>query len=428
MADVTPQQARSARTQGLVCYVAREAAPMLVVLSAAVMLVAGLGLAAARMAEAPGATATETPTPTTGPYDGFRFETVGVGVRRLLDDGHGRRPGDRAFLFGPDPEAIAFEPDGSVLVCCDDPELLIGDTTHSELHRLGDPEPVVSWDDTDLRIDDAAGIAVGAEGRIWLAGTRLASLGPDGWKKHGRLNGAGVLAVAGDGSVWADATDWRGLALAHARPAARTRLVRQDELPARIRNWGSTVTGIAVTPDGHVWIGVGAGKPGSEGGLLRFDGRRWRVVRPLGTGIDARVESLSTAPDGTLWAYLSRDARVGTNGGATRSHLASFDGESWTVHGERDGVPHHGSSHRFEDAPALMAAGPDDAVWLTPVAKDGCRQLVMWREGQTITPLPQAACVEELALAPDGSAWVVVAWDEARGADRWYTELLVVGI
>ncbi len=73
-----------------------------------------------------------------------------------------------------------------------------------------------------------------------------------------------------------------------------------------------------------------------------------------------------------------------------------------------------------------MAAGPNGALWLTPVARDGCRQLVLFREGELTRPLDEAACVEDLELDADGIAWVAAAWSRARGADAWRTELFLV--
>ena len=54
-----------------------------------------------------------------------------------------------------------------------------------------------------------------------------------------------------------------------------------------------------------------------------------------------------------------------------------------------------------------MEAGPRDTVWLTPLARDGCRRLISFRDGIATSHLDTAACIEELEIAPDGTAWVV---------------------
>ena len=58
------------------------------------------------------------------------------------------------------------------------------------------------------------------------------------------------------------------------------------------------VNAIAQTPNGFLWVGT-------DGGLARFDGKRFTQIR-LRAGISREipVSFLLTAPDGALWAWL----------------------------------------------------------------------------------------------------------------------------
>ncbi len=58
----------------------------------------------------------------------------------------------------------------------------------------------------------------------------------------------------------------------------------------------SSVTAIAQTHDGYLWVGT-------YNGLARFDGERFRQYNPENTPAlkQARIRRLVTAPDGTLW-------------------------------------------------------------------------------------------------------------------------------
>src|SRR5277367_6360841 len=58
----------------------------------------------------------------------------------------------------------------------------------------------------------------------------------------------------------------------------------------------STVTCIAQTPDGYLWLGT-------QNGLVRFDGVRFRVFDENNTPAikNSRVVRLLGGPDGTLW-------------------------------------------------------------------------------------------------------------------------------
>ena len=109
---------------------------------------------------------------------------------------------------------------------------------------------------------------------------------------------------------------------------------------------------VVITPDGSVWVNV------DQGGLLRFDGTEWEVVRPLGGDVDRPVVGLVANREGVLWAA----AAVGPVD-VLRSHvwfsdytLARFDGESWTVPSDE--------SQSMTDRGFPDAVGPEGDLWL----------------------------------------------------------------
>ncbi len=108
-------------------------------------------------------------------------------------------------------------------------------------------------------------------------------------------------------------------------------------------------------------------------------------------------------PDGTLW----------TAGTSSPSHhsLARFDGSGWTVFTEADGVGRWGAPrvHTF-GGPAdfvQIAVAPDGSAWVN-AANDqgGCDGLARF-DGQTWTPYLAGRCISDFDIAPDGSVWVV---------------------
>jgi len=88
-----------------------------------------------------------------------------------------------------------------------------------------------------------------------------------------------------------------------------------DGLPA------NTVTAIAQTPDGYLWLGT-------LNGLARFDGIRFRTFNKSDGLPNARVQCLLVDHNGQLW--------IGTDGGG----LARFDHGRFTVLTRKEGLRH----------------------------------------------------------------------------------------
>lgn len=407
--------------------VARDACPMLACLVIPVVIVLGVAVYAATSERLDGHVAPAASAQAPGPYDGFRFEYVGAGVRRLIDDGAGYRPGDYRFLRGEVTDTIAVEPDGSVLACCDRPGLLLRLGDGTTLHRLGQREPVVRWEDRNVGLSEAHDLAVATDGTVWLAGDRVAELADDAWRKVRPRAGGHLLAAGRDGAMWADMSTDVLRIVRYEKTRFRV-FTAERGLPPAVRAWGDRVTGIATTTNGHTWIGVAGKDPQQPGGLLRYDGQRWRVVRPLGRGVDAHVEAVAVAPDGTLWVYLSRSRPTKGAPWQATMHLARRDATGWTTFGSADGVPQHHRAYRRSGGEMVpMRAGPDGTVWLTTYGASGCARLVSFAARRTSEYLPDGTCVHDVALDPDGRAWVSVfqfAWEDTQreGAELYLVD------
>ena len=86
---------------------------------------------------------------------------------------------------------------------------------------------------------------------------------------------------------------------------------------------GSTVTAIAQTPDGYLWVGTYAG-------LARFDGVRFVTFDPSNKPelSQARVQGLFLDASGTLWINTFRGGLTSYRNGVFRNELpdqAAFD-------------------------------------------------------------------------------------------------------
>jgi hypothetical protein len=208
----------------------------------------------------------------------------------------------------------------------------------------------------------------------------------------------------------------------------RTRVFDEgDDLPRAVRAWSDRVTGIASTPDGTIWVAVNGQGPRRPGGLLRFDGETWRVVRPLGRGVEASAQGLATGPDGSLWVYLSLSQPTKAAPWRAKMYLARRDTSGWTILDRSDGVPGHDPGFRhYSQERVPMRVGPNGTVWLTTFSRGGCARLVSFADGRSSDYLPDGACVHGIELDPDGRAWVSVQQWPWAGAQRAGADLYLV--
>jgi len=249
-------------------------------------------------------------------------------------------------------------------------------------------------------------------------------------------------------------------------PAAPSDVYRVDVWDTDSGLPHSTVTSIAQTPDGYLWIGT------LHGGLTRFDGVRFATFHPGNTpGLKSvEVQRLFVDSEGTLWIgfvggqlFSYREGRFRNERTDLRtprswlndlvvSHpgqvvISSYEG--WLYRGDRqagtnrwqtlvppnanqqsafcedrDGVVWYrtrdnhlaqyrdGEFRRLEQAPGLksqripvLSKDPRGRIW---VGTD--KELAMWRGGRFVdmTPTngPAEISVQQLAFCPDCSLWV----------------------
>jgi diguanylate cyclase (GGDEF)-like protein len=141
----------------------------------------------------------------------------------------------------------------------------------------------------------------------------------------------------------------------------------------------SSVTAIAQTPDGYLWLGT-------QVGLVRFDGVRFASLEEVvaAPALDT-VSALALDGRGALW--------VGTQAGA----LLRVAGGAAAVYSGAPGLPEG-------PVDAILADGADGVL----VAAGGA--LVRW-DGERFAPGPEGlptGRVAALARAPDGAAWIAM--------------------
>jgi hypothetical protein len=246
---------------------------------------------------------------------------------------------------------------------------------------------------------DVADLAIAPDGTVWAAfwsgnTVSLAVLKYETWVDYPRPEGYfGNITTDQGGTLWwgsnsglhrLEVDEWVNVddAIPDAYDASET-----NTLEVRVE----------AAPDGAVWVGTWWGLGPESGGLARFDGTVWDEI-PLPGGQPAPVYNLAVAPNGDLWVVL---AELGPGEDDDWS-LARFDGDSWTVFTEADGMPHN--------LVYSMAAGPDGVVWLTqrpttntPGASGGG---IVAFDGEQWTSFIEDENVRDVAVEPDGTVWL----------------------
>ncbi|MDP4236135.1 MAG: two-component regulator propeller domain-containing protein [Bacteroidota bacterium] len=102
---------------------------------------------------------------------------------------------------------------------------------------------------------------------------------------------------------------------------------------------------LATDPSGNVWIGVAAGN--NYGALVKYDGTNWTSYTPQNsTIVDAYVNSLACAADGSIWI------------GFADNIIQNFDGTSFTGYSVQPGIAGgYGSIN-------TVAIGSDGGIWI----------------------------------------------------------------
>ena len=110
----------------------------------------------------------------------------------------------------------------------------------------------------------------------------------------------------------------------------------------------NSVSGIAQTPDGYLWVGT-------LGGLVRFDGARFREFSPA---------NIAGVPNRVVRALL-RDHRGGLGLGMVRGPVVCVEPESAQVYTTQDGLPDLHCSVMVEDG--------EGAIWIAYITGDVSR-------------------------------------------------------
>jgi hypothetical protein len=218
--------------------------------------------------------------------------------------------------------------------------------------------------------------------------------------------------VTGDGTIWAvaergvarhDADGWTHFGWRTMDPPCRC-----AEPPLGDGSCTCWVSGLAEAPDGGIWAGL-HGTEGLdpiaafEGGLLRFDGETWSAAPPPVVGGAFAITDLLTASDGSIWASVLPARPLDADAADQSSaFLARWDGSTWTSYMWPSWL-----RARQRDPIHQMVAGPVGSVWFTEALTsfDG----MTWRQyavpGRARSERPR---VFDLAVAPEGTAWIVV--------------------
>jgi signal transduction histidine kinase/ligand-binding sensor domain-containing protein len=199
----------------------------------------------------------------------------------------------------------------------------------------------------------------------------------------------------------------------------------------------SSVTALAQTPDGYLWIGT-------YNGLARFDGKQFVTFDPANTPAlaHARVRQLAVDRQGTLWINTLDGSMTSLRHGAFHREWTGAEGPDpdvklLSVHSNRVAFLLHRGNIRIQSAAApagmgwkdlnppqrsvggLCVADGDGTIWYRTAEK----KLVRWR-GDEFESLPGEAglgdrAVVSMSADPAGRLWLstendVWVWDGGR--------------
>lgn len=225
------------------------------------------------------------------------------------------------------------------------------------------------------------------------------------WKIYGTTN-TGIpgnyvysLAIDARGTKWLTANDpvWDEGGLAR--------------FDGRTWNDFTNVDGKSPTHDVGMVHFDAAGIPwvASPRGLLRFDGKKLRVVYNMSNTPwpTSRVSDFAWDGKGNLWVSL---ADVTT----TKGGLAKFDGSAWTVYTTKNGIPW---TEGWDNVEAVEIDAQDN-VFIGSNVLGGAKF-----DGTSWTWMKEG-WVSEIAIAPNGQPWYAFAtggvksWNGSRWVDR----------
>jgi ligand-binding sensor domain-containing protein len=317
------------------------------------------------------------------------------------------------FKLGDSVDAVAVAPDGTVWVSLSEYGDEHGSTPVSRgtgiAHFTDDTVNGYKWTTYTTRdglpSNRAYPIAAAPDGTVWFGSaggvirfTRpAASTGDDAtWTTYtvedGLAGEVQAIAIAPDGAVWFGALGGVSRFTRNDGQELWITYTTADGLPEDLVSEVAMVNGIAVAPDGVVWVGT------DHDGVARFDGKTWSIYTEADGLANNNVNAVDVAPDGTVW--------VGTHSGVSRytdhgSGLA--EGETWTTYTQEHGLAPTGINS--------IVAAPDNTVWVTYYGWSyGISHFdrAGWTTYTEDDGLPSNA-VNCIDVAPDGALWVGTA-------------------
>ena len=244
-------------------------------------------------------------------------------------------------------------------------------------------------------------VRVAPNGTLWRVapGYRMRSFVDD--RSRARRQGEWHLSlgISPSGRIWATAFDGCG----DPEGCHPTRVLRRAKDGWRIidapRLHMSSHRAFAVGGSGEAWLCCRRDPNKGDPGLLRFDGRRWRVEdSPHDGPSDIRL-LIDSAGRRTLWVRRSS------------SVLERYARGRWTTYDAEDGVPPIG----YVGGRELLQAAPDGGVWVTPsISTDSpddelkCDGVAHF-DGETTTRFLRDFCIFSMDIAPDGTLWLQAA-------------------
>ena len=287
---------------------------------------------------------------------------------------------------------LALAPDGAIWVA-----------TRGGVVRWdpGASVPVVYGEQDGLPAATVDQIIVAADGTVWATGRGWLAYYDGTWQPVEGHSDMSFDTMAADtiGGVWVigvQVTEEDALDLLLHVDRNGT---EQISLPDRLHDW-NRYDAVAVDASGQLWMVSGDG----DHGVVVYDGSSWREFTTA-DGLPGHVLSdVDVAPDGTVWiSTRAEDHGVpdpGEDPNVAAAGIGSFDGETWTTYTTADGL----ASNEGE-----IAIAPDGTVWVVhpdPVSP-WLVSAASRRDGDTWTVFDVEGSRRSGAVGgPDGTLWL----------------------
>ena len=227
-------------------------------------------------------------------------------------------------------------------------------------------------------------IVVATDGTVWAAGDGWIAYYDETWRpmeireisidEMAADTTSGVWAVGGDGLIHFDRSS-----------------TEQISITEQFRDWNG-YDAVTVDAAGRVWMV----SRGGDRGVVVYDGGSWQEYT-IADGVPSHILSgIAIAPDGTVW--ISTEALdhgvpdPGEDPNVPAAGVASFDGQTWTTYTTADGLASNDGK---------IVVGSDGTVWV--VHGDAISRL----DGDTWTVHEVASSRRSgAAVGLDGTLWL----------------------